>query len=202
MERMYSGWKRPVLISLDRFPQLLLKGILILLLALAFTSLYATAASNTVPTTGLTEQTQAVSVNILKPPECSGLSLDSLVTGSGEIDGSGASELILGSSLSDDITAKGASDCLVAGDGNDILDSGTGADVLIGGTGNDSFYAGNADDVLYGGEGDDTLLGETGNDVLYGGEGNDTLIGGPGIDLCFGGNGTDTFSTCETIVDP
>jgi Ca2+-binding RTX toxin-like protein len=65
--------------------------------------------------------TPEVSANDLKPSECASIDLSAKVEGSGTINGTGASELILGSSGPDTINGGGGDDCIVAGGGNDDL---------------------------------------------------------------------------------
>jgi Ca2+-binding RTX toxin-like protein len=143
----------------------------------------ALAAANTVPPSKAGSTTQAITVNILKPPECAALTLTAIRTGGGVFSGTGASELILGSAGNDTITGGGGTDCIVGGDGNDTL------------------TGGNSTDVLIGGAGDDLLRGQGGNDFLYGGPGTDNLQGGTGSDYCNGGGQPgDTFNSCSTIV--
>jgi len=128
----------------------------LVLLALILTSIFSVfAAANTVPVSGLDTTTQAITANSLKPPECAGLNLDTVVdSGSG---GSG-NDLVLGT---------GNADTLTGGDGDDCI---------VGGSGNDSLAGGNGNDVLVGGDGDDDLSGDAGaGDECYGQAGTDTF---------------------------
>jgi Ca2+-binding RTX toxin-like protein len=133
----------------------LLLGILLLLM-LVIVGLAVTAA-NQVPVTGLGEASIGISGNQLKPPECAGINITNVITGSGKIDGTRENDLILGSSANDTIKGEGGNDCILGGAG---------------------------DDTLSGGPGNDILMGGAGNDTLSGGPGNDILMGGAGFDIC------------------
>ena len=111
--------------------------------------------------------------------------------GDDTVDGSEASELILGNQ---------GEDILRASAGNDSVFGGKGKDALFGGEGNDSLSGDLDADRLLGGPGDDILFGGKGNDLLSDGEGNNTLVGGSGRDffeLGFVGN-----NLCVLEIDP
>ncbi len=100
----------------------------------------ALAAANNVPETGVRQLTPIpINANALKPPECAGLNLDSIVVGSGTINGGAGNSLILGSAGPDSIRGRKGNDCILGGGGNDFLDGDQGTDVCIGGPGNDTF---------------------------------------------------------------
>ncbi|MEG4860387.1 calcium-binding protein [Microcoleus sp. K1-B6] len=102
--------------------------------------------------------------------------------GNDTVDGSGASELILGNEGEDFLTGFAGNDSLFGGKGRDLLDGSDGDDCLSGGL--DA-------DLLTGEAGDDILFGGRGNDLLDGVDGNNTLVGGLGRDLLsceFGNN--------------
>jgi Ca2+-binding RTX toxin-like protein len=99
----------------------------------------ALTAANTVPQTKADESASAVGPNDLKPSACAGITVSTLVIGSGPIAGSGANELIIGGAGPDTITGLGGTDCIVAGGGADVIDGGLGTDVCIGGPGTDTF---------------------------------------------------------------
>ncbi|HEY5723099.1 MAG TPA: type I secretion C-terminal target domain-containing protein [Allosphingosinicella sp.] len=109
-----------------------------------------------------------------------------------EIQGSAASETLVGTSGNDAIDGGAGDDLLRAGAGNDGLDGGEDSDSLFGGMG---------DDALAGGDGDDILCGEGGDDALDGGAGNDQLFGGAGDDLVHGGEGNDYIHSDENGSD-
>lgn len=102
----------------------------------------AVAAGNIVPVTRIGQQINAVTANALKPTDCSSVNLTVVVicTG-GNCDGTGTSELILGTAGGERIRGRGGTDCIIGGGGDDILQGGGGRDVCIGGPGNDTFIS-------------------------------------------------------------
>lgn len=99
-------------------------------------------ASNVVPATRAASGFGSViNADALKPADCASIVLSGVVSGSGSITGSSASELVLGSAGNDSIDAKQGNDCVAAGGGDDSLQGGAGTDVCIGGPGNDTFHA-------------------------------------------------------------
>lgn len=144
----------------------------------------ALSATNSVSTSGLSDQTINITANDLKPAECASLSLNNVVlviAGVPLVTTGNSGDLILGTNTSDDITARKGDDCIVGGAGDDIIDGNQGNDIILGGAGNDQINGNNSDDTI------------------YGGPGNDTLDGGAGNDVCIAGGGSDTFNRCETI---
>jgi Ca2+-binding RTX toxin-like protein len=113
---------------------------LALLITLVLTGiLFAYAANTVVPTTHLTNQAFAITANALKPPECAALNLTAIVSGS-NAKGTGANDLILGTSGADNLGGGGGSDCILGGGGDDTLNGGKGNnDICVGGPGNDTF---------------------------------------------------------------
>jgi Ca2+-binding RTX toxin-like protein len=109
--------------------------------------------------------------------------------GDDTVDGSGASELILGNEGEDFLTGFA---------GNDSVFGGKGRDALSGDEGNDCLSGGLDADFLTGERGDDILFGGRGNDFLLGGNGNNTLVGGLGRDflMCVDNN------LCVLGIDP
>jgi ELWxxDGT repeat protein len=130
------------------------------------------------------------------------------------INGSDASDNLLGGDRSEQIQALSGQDTVDSRGGNDTVDGGDGDDLLTGGAGNDS-RGGNGNDTLNSDNGDDVLLSGNGSDVLNSGNGNDRLTGGGdndlldagvGNDTLDGGNGDDVFvlssdAGSDTIVD-
>jgi Ca2+-binding RTX toxin-like protein len=112
----------------------------LLLLIVLFSTFIALTAANTVPTSGLSDTSVQVSASELAPPECDSIrsTLQTVVvcTG-GACTGSGANELILGTTGDDFIDGKNGDDCIVGGDGDDALYGDNGNDVLVGGSGTD-----------------------------------------------------------------
>ena len=100
----------------------------------------AFAANIAVPMTRLTDQAQTITANTLKPSACSAITLNRVVvcTG-GNCDGSGQSELILGTSNDERIRGRGGNDCILGGGGDDHLVGNNKSDVCIGGPGTDTF---------------------------------------------------------------
>ena len=111
------------------------------LMALGLVSVIsAIAASNTIPVSHLTDQASAITANDLKPPECIALTLTDTVicpSAGGNCDGTDASELILGSSSTDDIRGGKGDDCILGGGGDDRIRGDQDTDVCIGGLGLD-----------------------------------------------------------------
>jgi RTX calcium-binding nonapeptide repeat (4 copies) len=116
--------------------QFLIFGLIALIL---FSIGTAVAASNTVPATRADLKTRSIGINDYKPSSCSGLSLTTLVTGSGTITGTDGNDLILGSSGIDTIDGLGGNDCIVSGGGDDTITGGDGSDICLGGPGIDVF---------------------------------------------------------------
>lgn len=115
-------------------------GLLMLLfLAMIAGVTRALAGSNLVPGTHLGITTIAINANALKPTECEALNLTNIVIGSGKINGSNQSDLILGSAGADNISGKNGDDCIHGGGGDDSIDGGNGTDICIGGQGTDTF---------------------------------------------------------------
>jgi Ca2+-binding RTX toxin-like protein len=112
--------------------------------------------------------------------------VENVVGGAGDdtISGSGAANVLTGSSGADTLAGAGGDDTVDGGQNDDALDGGSGSDTLSGGAG---------DDVLDGGFGADTLFGNDGSDVLDGGPDDDLLDGGAGVDDLSGGDGNDTL---------
>jgi len=120
-----------------RFPfRLLILGLLILIV---ITSLTAVASANTIPSTRLDDRGLSFNINNFKRGACAGLSLTTLVTGSGTLTGTPGNDLILGSSSADTIDGMGGDDCIVSGGGDDSLTGNDGTDVCLGDAGNDTF---------------------------------------------------------------
>lgn len=107
-----------------RRPRLLwlVLGLLILLGAAS-----ALAAGNSVPQTGAGIDTDSINVDKLKPPECAGLDLDNIRTGSG----TSGNDLLLGGTSGDFINGGGGDDCILGGGGFDIILGGGGFDICL-----------------------------------------------------------------------
>jgi Ca2+-binding RTX toxin-like protein len=112
----------------------------VLAILIFISTLTAVAAGNTIPATRLDENTAAMNANAIKPAACSALNLTAIVicTG-GTCNGTGANELLLGTSVGETIRGRGGTDCIVGGGGNDNLVGNGASDVCIGGPGTDTF---------------------------------------------------------------
>ncbi len=99
----------------------------------------AIAANNTVPPTQVEDRSISFQIGHLRPAACAGLSLSTLVTGSGTLTGTEGNDLILASAAADTIDGLGGSDCIVGGGGDDIITGGNDSDICIGGGGTDTF---------------------------------------------------------------
>jgi Ca2+-binding RTX toxin-like protein len=98
------------------------------------------AATNTVPASKAGLVQSAISVDAQKPkPDCNGITVTTLLTGSGNVNGTNAAELFVGSAGVDNLDGKAGTDCIVGGGGNDAITGGAGTDVCIGGPGTDTF---------------------------------------------------------------
>jgi Ca2+-binding RTX toxin-like protein len=114
--------------------------------------------------------------------------------GTGQVQGSNASERMVGFERDDSFDGKLGDDCIDGGPGNDTAFGRGGGDVLFGGTGDDQLSGGGGSDSIHGGDGNDGLSGGPGGDSLYGGAGNDTISAGPGGDVISAGPGDDVIS--------
>lgn len=103
------------------------------------TSLTAVAATNTVPSTSIAAQAISFNINHLKPSVCSGISVSTLITGTGTITGTAGNDLILGSAGADTIDGLGGNDCILGGGGDDTITGGADNDVCLGNAGTDIF---------------------------------------------------------------
>ncbi|MEG4279274.1 calcium-binding protein [Microcoleus sp. MON1_C1] len=104
--------------------------------------------------------------------------------GDDTVNGSGASELILGNEGEDILRGFAGNDSLFGGKGRDGLSGSDGNDCLSGGLDADYLIAEAGDDILFGGRGNDFLDGQEGNNTLVGGLGRDFLECRLGNNLC------------------
>lgn len=99
------------------------------LLALIIVSVVAAyAAGIDIAPSNIDFISRTVTVDDLKPPACSGITLTNFVSGSGTITGTVANDLILGSSGADTINGGDGDDCIVGGGGNDVCNGDAGTD--------------------------------------------------------------------------
>jgi Ca2+-binding RTX toxin-like protein len=110
--------------------------------ALSMLAIYTAAVA--VPASNADLISRATNANDLKPPQCAGINLTNLVTGSGVIRGTAGNDLMLGSGNRDRFRGNGGTDCMVGGGGNDVFwGNGPGAgDVCIAGPGGGTTPAG------------------------------------------------------------
>jgi Ca2+-binding RTX toxin-like protein len=101
----------------------------------------AIAASNTVSSGRLDEDSSVITVNNKKPAACT-MNLTSIhVCTGGNCDAANGTinQLVLGTSGDERIRGRGGQDCILGGDGDDRLVGNGAGDVCIGGPGNDVF---------------------------------------------------------------
>lgn len=125
------------------------------------------AATNIVPVTHLSDQTRAITLSELVPPECDSLRY----------------------SLEDIIECSGGY-CSSNGNSNELILGTSGADIIDGGNGDDCIVGGGGDDELYGNHGNDVLVGGPESDYLSGGDRNKDT------DICIDELGSNTFIDC------
>lgn len=101
----------------------LFAAVLVVAVGFGFVTTQAFTASNTVPATKVGQFTQAISPSQLEPAECisNGVTVTSIVSGSGTITATAAYQLVLGSSSNDTLTDSNdeGNDCMVGGAGTD-----------------------------------------------------------------------------------
>lgn len=111
------------------------------------------------------------------------------------ITGGAGSDVLIGTTGSDEIDG---------GDGNDLIVGAGGADRLLGGDGNDLIFGGGGNDEVRGGPKLDLIVGNKGDDCLFGGGGQTITRGSLTVeigDLFFGGDGDDTIVSGESEDD-
>jgi Ca2+-binding RTX toxin-like protein len=94
----------------------------------------ALTAGNAVPATRLGLSASAIAVDDLKPPDCSAITLTTLVVGT---TGTAGNDLLIGTAGSDALSGGNGNDCILGGGGSDTFNGGSGTDVCIGGPGTD-----------------------------------------------------------------
>lgn len=121
-------------------------------------SMIAMTAANSVPVTRAGVSARTINADALKPAGCAAITLTALVTGTGIVGGTAASELILTGAGIDTPSGNDGNDCIVAGGGSDTVSGGNGTDVLYGGPGTDTLNGGAGTDVCYAGGGADLFI--------------------------------------------
>ena len=147
---------------------------------------------------------------VLSPGDLTNFPLGAwLLDGNDTVEGSGASELILGNEGEDFLTGFAGNDSVFGGKGRDFLDGSDGNDCLSGGLDADFLIGQAGDDILFGGRGNDYLDGLEGDNTLVGGLGRDVLSCGLGNNLCVLGidpantdiNSSDVITNFDPEVD-
>jgi len=136
---------------------LVILGLAVIIVISVFSAL---AATNTIPDTWADQESRSVSADLIKPSECSGITLTNIVDiGAGET-GTSANDLILGTDKADaEIRGGAGDDCILGGKGDERQKTGPGV-----------FGPG-----IFGEDGNDVIIGGPGNnDHCDGGSGNDT----------------------------
>ncbi len=112
--------------------RLLLMAAMGLLTAVGLLS--ADTASNRVPPTRLGQLTFAIGPNDLKPAACAGITVTTMIIGTGAaiLNGTNASNLLIGVPGTLRINARQGNDCVVGNSGLLAINGGTGTDVCIG----------------------------------------------------------------------
>jgi Ca2+-binding RTX toxin-like protein len=124
-----------------------------LIALIAVSTASAFAAANSVPASRLDDDSFSITANNLKPVECNGLNLTTIVVAG---DGTAGNDLILGTAGNDTLRGSDGDDCIVGGGGDDTLDGQKGNDVLLGQDGNDSLKGSQDTDICNGGAGIDS----------------------------------------------
>jgi len=123
------------------------------------------------------------------------------IVGSGNIQGTGGDDVIIGSAGPDVINGGSGNDTICGEGGDDVINGGSGGDLLVDPTGfGQTLSAGSGDDVILG---NGVLLGGSGNDrvtVVLGGaaDANLSINGGSGSDTCIP-LGLAPFTSCELL---
>jgi len=133
--------------KLLRFAGIALIGLIAVSAASAF------AAANSVPASRLDDDSFPITANDLKPSECAGLNLTTIVVAG---NGTAGNDLILGTAGNDTLRGSDGDDCIVGGGGDDTLDGQKGNDILLGQDGNDSLKGSQDTDICDGGAGTDS----------------------------------------------
>lgn len=108
----------------QRRPTGLFVLVIVVAVGFGFVTTQAYTAANTVPVTTIGQFTQAIAPSALEPAECisNGVTVTSIVAGSGTITSTAANQLVLGSSSNDTLTDPSFGlDCMVGGAGTDAF---------------------------------------------------------------------------------
>lgn len=119
---------------------------------LIISTVSALAAANSVPVSYAMDTTIPIDQSQLLPPQCTGMTFDRIIVGSGDINGGSGNDLIYGSLGDDNIRGGMGDDCIIGAGGNDTLRGQNGDDVLVGGTGYDIIEGGPGYDTCFYGD--------------------------------------------------
>ncbi len=128
-------------------------GLLLLTSLVILGVLNAVAATNTIPSKRLDDDSFSITANDLKPSECNSLNLTTIVVAG---NGTTGNDLILGTSSDDNLNGDDGDDCIVGGGGNDALQGQKGNDIVLGQDGDDTLRGNQDTDICDGGSGTDT----------------------------------------------
>ena len=107
-------------------------GTALVVIAVLVTLTSVFTVSNSVPASNAGTLSKVLQVGQVAPAGCSGLTLTSIVTGSGVFANSRSNALVLGSAGADTITDTGAGNCIVGGGGTNTI-TGTSSDICVSG---------------------------------------------------------------------
>lgn len=115
----------------------------VLFFLILFIGRSAFAAANTLSAPRLGESLSAITANMLKPAACASMNLTTITIcpAKGKCNGTGASNLILGTDGNDTIFGKNGDDCIIPGGGDDTVQGNNGNDICVEGPGNDVYKA-------------------------------------------------------------
>ena len=89
-------------------------------------------AANSVASSHVSNTTQGIAADELKPSVCDSLSLTAVYQGTGDVDGGTSNDLVLGGSGGQRLRGRDGNDCVVGGVGVDQLEGEAGTDVCVG----------------------------------------------------------------------
>ncbi|MEB3357350.1 MAG: Ig-like domain-containing protein [Synechococcales bacterium] len=120
---------------------------------------------------------------------------DNAISGSGNLNGTGADEVIVGDDSNNNINTNGGADIVLGRGGDDIINGSNSADQISGGAGNDQINGNGGADIIFGGAGNDRINGSASSEFIDGGAGNDEINANGGADNILGGEGDDIIRT-------
>ncbi len=115
--------------------------------------------------------------DLLEPPlNPTGVFIDARNTGSLELVGTAADDVIIGNDHGNVIHAGAGDDWISTGGGNNVVHLVAGNNQVFGGAGNDTIHGGAGNDTVFAGAGDDVIHGGAGFNTLHGEQGDDTYV--------------------------